>query len=311
MQKLLWFGFALFLQSTIGCKKDKAAEQPSDPIPARIIHNNIPYGNIHAAQKLDVYLPAAQPPYPVVLLIHGGGWLAGDKQEYSTSNKTQALLTRGYAVIAVNYRLSSVSKFPAQIQDVKAALRYIRANATLYGLNKDKVGAWGTSAGAHLSALLATTAGVNALEDFAISDPSQSSKIQAAIDWFGPTDFLKMDAQVLAQNCSPNNASHNQANSPESQLMGFAIQTQPSITATANPISYVTADDCPMYIQHGINDCTVPFAQSQILYDALQPLLGSEKVKFELLTASGHGTGKFEQLQYVNQMIDFLDRYLK
>jgi acetyl esterase/lipase len=293
------------------CKKSSSDSNSTEPIPQRITYTNIVYGTSNAAQKMDIYLPAARAPYPVVVMIHGGGWVIGDKQEYKTSIKTEALLIRGYAVVAINYRLSGVSKFPTQIQDVKAAIRYIRANASTYKLNSNKIGAWGTSAGGHLAALLATSSGVNALEDFTIGDATQSSKIQAAIDWFGPTDFLQMDNQVIAQGCSAGNANHNQANSPESQLMGFAIQTQPLVTQTANPISYVSADDCPIYIQHGNNDCTVPFRQGQILFNALLPLKNSTDVKFDLLTGSGHGTGKFEQIETVNLMIDFLDRYLK
>lgn len=282
-----------------------------EPIPERTSQNNIAYGTVHAAQKLDIYLPAAKPPYPVVVMIHGGGWVMGDKQEYKTSNKTEALLTRGYAVVAANYRLSGVAKFPAQIQDVKTAVRYLRANASTYKLDPNKVGAWGTSAGGHLTALLATSGGVGSLEDLTTGNANQSSKIQAAIDWFGPTDFLLMDTQVIAQGCSTPNASHNLDSSPESQLMGFAIQTKPLFTQTANPITYASADDCPIYIQHGANDCTVPHKQGQILYNALLPLKNANMVKYDLLTATGHGTGKFEKVETVNLMIDFLDKYLK
>ncbi len=301
----------LVSMSLQNCNKANDNATSNDTLPSRVTFTNKAYGSLHAAQKLDIYLPAAKPPYPVVVMIHGGGWIQGDKQEYSTSIKTEALLTRGYAVVAINYRLSSVSKFPTQIQDVKAAIRYIRANATTYNLIPTKIGAWGTSAGGHLTALLATSGGVNALEDLNIGNAAQSSRIQAAIDWFGPTDFLQMDAQVLAQGCSAPNANHNLASSPESGLMGFPIQSQPTVTNTANPVAYVSSDDCPIYIQHGINDCTVPYKQGQLLFDALLPLKNASDVKYDVLTASGHGTGKFEQIEFVNLMIDFLDKYLK
>ncbi len=299
--------FILLLSS---CKKNDTDNVSSEPIPGRLTYTNIVYNAANSAQKMDIYLPAAVAPYPVVVMIHGGGWVMGDKQEYKTSVKTEALLSRGYAVIAINYRLSGVSKFPTQIHDVKAAIRFIRANASTYKLNTNKIGAWGTSAGGHLTALLATSGGVSAMEDLTMGNPTQSSKIQAAIDWFGPTDFLQMDAQVLAQGCSAPNASHNQASSPESMLMGFAIQTQPLVTSTANPVTYASSDDCPMYIQHGINDCTVPVKQGQLLFDALLPFKNAADLKYEVLTASAHGTGKFEQVETVNLMIDFLDKYL-
>jgi acetyl esterase/lipase len=263
------------------------------------------------AQKVDVYTPKAVAPFPVVVLIHGGGWVQGDKMEYKTSIKTEALLARGYAVVAVNYRLSGVAKFPAQIQDVKAAVRWIRANAATYKFNPDKIGAWGTSAGGHLTALLATSSGINALEDLTQGDATKSSTIQAAVDWFGPTDLLQMDAQTIAQSCGANNATHNGPNSPESSLMGYPIQTQPNLVQLANPITYVTSNDPPMYIAHGLGDCTVPRAQGQILYDALLAAKGATDIRLNMLSASGHGTGQFEDIATVNLMVDFLDKYLK
>jgi acetyl esterase/lipase len=161
-------------------------------LPERTTAFDISYGTLHSSQKVDVYTPKAVAPFPVVVLIHGGGWVQGDKMEYRTSIKTEALLARGYAVVAVNYRLSNVAKFPAQIQDVKAAVRWIRANATTYNFNPNKIGAWGTSAGGHLTALLATSGGINALEDLTQGDATKSSTIQAAVDWFGPIFYKWM-----------------------------------------------------------------------------------------------------------------------
>jgi acetyl esterase/lipase len=295
------------------CKKtnttDVITETAVPVVPERVVTKDIAYGTLHAAQKMDIYLPAALPPYPVVVLIHGGAWVSGDKQGYSGSTTLEALLSRGYAAVAINYRLSSVAKYPAQIQDVKAAIRFLRANATTYKLNPNKIGAWGGSAGGHLTALLATSGGINALEDFTIGDATQSSKIQAAVDWFGPTDFLQMDAQSVATNCGI--GGHDFANSPESMLMGFMIQTQPAKVQLANPITYITNDDPPIYIAHGLGDCTVPRLQSQILYDALIVVKGTTDVKLNMLANSGHGTGQFETAATNNLMIDFFDKYFK
>jgi acetyl esterase/lipase len=293
----------------IQCKKSNTPDVVPEIIPERITQFDIAYATTGTAQKLDIYLPAAKAPYPVVILIHGGGWVIGDKQEYKTSTKTEALLKRGYAVVAVNYRLSGAAKFPAQIMDVKAAIRWVRANAATYKLNADKIGAWGTSAGGHLTALLATSGSVTALEDLTMGNAAHSSTIQAAVDWFGPTDFLQMDAQSVAQGCGAGN--HNLTNSPESMLMGYAIQTQPALVQLANPITYISSNDPAMYIAHGMSDCTVPRAQGQILYDALTAVKGTADVKLNLLSASGHGTGQFENNDFNNLMIDFLDKYLK
>jgi acetyl esterase/lipase len=311
--KILQISFLLLCTLIFSnCKKNTVtADTTPVVIPERTINQDQAYATLHAAQKLDIYTPKAIGPYPVVVLIHGGGWVQGDKQEYRTSAKTEALLTRGYAVVAINYRLSFTAKFPAQIQDVKAAIRWIRANANTYNFNPNKIGAWGTSAGGHLTALLATSGNVTALEDFTLGDATKSSKIQAAVDWFGPTDLLQMDAQTIAQGCGVSAATHNGVNSPESQLMGYAIQTQPALVQLANPITYVTNDDPPMYIAHGMGDCTVPRAQGQILYDALVAAKGTTDIKLNMLSASGHGTGQFEDIATVNIMVDFFDRYFK
>jgi acetyl esterase/lipase len=304
---------SLLLSSLLfsNCKKNSTEVTVPVIIPGKTTKFDIAYATLYTAQKLDIFTPAAVGPYPVIVLIHGGGWVQGDKQEYRTSPKTTALLDRGYAVVSINYRLSGVAKFPAQIQDVKAAVRWIRANADSYNFNPDKIGAWGTSAGGHLTALLATSGGVNALEDFTTGDAAQSSKIQAAVDWFGPTDFLQMDAQTITQGCNANAATHNGANSPESALMGYPIQTQPALVQLANPITYVTNDDPPVYIAHGLSDCTVPRLQGQILYDALVAIKGTTGVKLNMLASSGHGTGQFEDIATVNLMIDFFDKYFK
>jgi acetyl esterase/lipase len=294
------------------CKKinlDIATVNTTEAIPERFTATNVPYATLHNAQKMDVYLPAAKPPYPVVVLIHGGGWVIGDKQEYATSAVLEALLNRGYAAFAINYRLSGVAKFPAQIQDVKAAIRFIKANATTYKLNVNKIGAWGSSAGGHLTALLATSGGVSTLEDFSLGNPSQTSSIQAAVNWYGPTDFLQMDAQSVAINCG--NGGHDLANSAESMLMGFAIQTQPAKVQLANPITYISNDDPPMYIAHGLTDCTVPRGQSQILYDALVAVKGSTDIKLNMLANSGHGSGQFQNAATISTMVDFFDKYFK
>ncbi len=307
---LLLFFYVLFFSN---CKKNNAGTTTTTTvvIPYKTTKFDVAYGNLHAAQKLDIYTPAAVGPYPVVVLIHGGGWVQGDKMGYRGGQVAEALLSRGYCVIAINYRLSFTAKFPAQIQDVKAAIRWIRANAVTYNLNPNKIGAWGTSAGGHLTALLSTSGGVAALEDLTIGDATQSSKVQVGVDWYGPTDLLAMDAQTIAQGCGVNNATHDSPTSPESQLMGFPIQTQPALVQLANPVTYVTNDDPPMYIAHGLGDCTVPRGQSQVLYDALIAVKGTTDVKLNLLSASGHGTGQFENIATVNLMIDFFDKYFK
>ncbi|OVE79966.1 hypothetical protein BVY01_01150, partial [bacterium I07] len=151
--------------------------------------------------------------------------------------------------------------FPAQIQDCKAAIRWIRANAENHGFDPDRIGVWGGSAGGHLVALLGTSGGI---EEFETDENSEySSRVQAVVDWYGPTDFLKMDD-------FPGKGGHNDGGSPESRLVGGPIQENKDLVLKANPITYVSSDDPPMLIMHGEKDMSVPFNQSELLHDALK-----------------------------------------
>ena len=150
---------------------------------------DIAYATTSTAQKLDVYLPEGNGPFPVILSIHGGAFKAGDKRDGQLMPMLEGL-KRGYAVVSINYRLSPEAIFPAQIYDVKAAVRWIRANAKQYKFNPDKIAAWGGSAGGTLTALVGTSGDVKELEDLSLGNPTQSSRVQAVVDWFGQTDFL-------------------------------------------------------------------------------------------------------------------------
>ena len=149
---------------------------------------DLPYATLSESQKLDIYLPDGKGPFPVILSIHGGGFMVGDKGDGQVEPMLRGL-KQGYAVVAINYRLSGEAIWPAQIYDCKAAVRWIKANAQKYNLDADHIVAWGGSAGGHLSSLLGTSAGVEKLEGAELGNAGQSSRIQAVIDWFGPTRF--------------------------------------------------------------------------------------------------------------------------
>ncbi|WP_346854840.1 alpha/beta hydrolase [uncultured Draconibacterium sp.] len=282
--------------------------------PFRMEYFNLAYASESNTQKLDIYLPVmVLEKNPVVVLIHGGAWRVGDKSNFRTnarwSEVVDTLRSRGYAVVPINYRLSGEAKFPAQIYDVKASIRWIKANAENYKIDSERIGVWGQSAGGHLAALAGVSENIEVLEDFAQGNENVSSSIQAVVDWYGPTDFLKMDSMTIAQGCAT--ANHSLANSGESELIGFPIESRSDLVALANPITYITEVCPPFLIEHGLNDCTVPFGQGQLLYESLLPVLGSEHVKLNLLQNSGHGNGLFTEIATVENVIDFLDAYLK
>ena len=270
---------------------------------------DLAYATVSDAQKLDLYIPTTgSGPFPVVIMVHGGGFMMGDKSDGAGLTGVDQLLAAGYAVASINYRLSSEAIFPAQIFDAKAAVRFLRANAAEYQLNPDKFGAWGASAGGSLVSLLGTTCGVAELEGAELGNAEQSSCVQAVIDWFGPIDFLKMDEQFAGTSCPQ---THDAANSPESMLVGAAIQTVPDLVATTNPMNYITADDAPFFIENGTADCNIPPAQNKNLADALSAVIGADNVTYVSLEGAGHGGSQFETTENLNLVIGFLDKYLK
>ncbi len=272
-------------------------------------YKDLAYATVSDAQKLDLYIPTTgSGPFPVVIMVHGGGFMMGDKSDGAGLTGVDQLLEAGYAVASINYRLSSEATYPAQINDAKAAVRFLRANAAQYQLNPDKISAWGASAGGNLVALLGTTCGVQELEGAELGNADQSSCVQAVIDWFGPIDFLKMDEQFAGTSCPVN---HNEANSPESKLVGAEIQTVPDLVATTNPMNYITADDAPFFIENGTADCNIPPAQNKNLADALSAMIGADKVTYVSLEGAGHGGSQFETTENLDLVIAFLNKYLK
>lgn len=259
--------------------------------------------NGHERHRLDLYLPDNDQPAdsakrPLVIWIHGGGWRAGSKDNCPAI----PLATQGFAVASINYRLSGHAIFPAQIHDCKAAVRWLRANADQYGIDPDRIGVWGSSAGGHLVALLGTSGDVQSLEgDIGIT--SHSSRVQAVCDWFGPTDFLLMNKHAEGKG----RLDHDAATSPESLLIGAPIQQHPDKTKVASPLTYVSQDDPPFYIVHGDADTLVPLAQSQLLQQSLE----NADVSVSLTVVKDAGHGRFRDPQITEDCFRFFHKQLQ
>ena len=226
-------------------------------------------------------------------------WFAGTKDQAPGIRFSG----QGYAVASIDYRLSG--PFPAQIEDGKAAVRWLRANAAKYNLDPQRFAAWGSSAGGHLVALLGFSGGVKELEG-STGNLDQSSRIQAVLDFFGPTDLLQMDAQAALNAAVVSRIKHDDPRSPESRFIGGPIQENREKAVRANPITYVTRDDPPFLIMHGDQDPLVPLAQSRILYEALQR--AGVPATFHAVNGAGHGFGGPE----IDRMAgEFLDQNLR
>ena len=279
---------ARFVALTLGlalAAAPRGAAQERGPDRRLLDRAYVPDG--HPRQTLDLYLPAEGPDgdRPLIVWIHGGAWLGGDKR----GGPALPFLQRGYAVASVNYRLSSDAPFPAQIEDCKAAIRWLRAHAGQHGIDPDRIGVWGSSAGGHLVALLGTSTDVEAFDVGPNRDVS--SRVQAVCDFYGPTDLLSMGAQSRPGS----RIDHDAADSPESRLVGGPIQQRTERARKASPISYVSKERAgripPFLILHGDRDDTVPIGQSEHLHRALRDAgVASE---YHVVEGAGHGGGDF------------------
>ena len=274
------------------------AQRQAPKIPEGItVHRDVAYvTDGHERQKLDLYVPDEGENLPLIIWVHGGAWLGGSKERYAPME----YLKSGYAGASINYRLSQHAIFPAQIEDVKAGVRWLRANAETYGLDPNRFAAWGASAGGHLVAMLGTAGDIT---EFEVGENLEvSSRVQAVVDYFGPTDFIQMDAYRL-----PDGLVHDAPDSPESKLVGGPIQEHKDRVASANPITYVSKDDPPILIIHGDQDKLVPYQQSVLLKDALEKV----GVAVTLYNVVGEGHGGFKDPKVPELTKAFLEKHLK
>jgi acetyl esterase/lipase len=290
---------------------------PFEIPPARTDHIkrkmfDLAYADSSPSQKLDIYWPEeGDGPFPVIVSIHGGAFMGGDKRDVQLTPMLRAL-KRGYCVVGVNYRMSGEAKFPKLIHDVKAAIRWIRANAELYLFDPNKIATWGGSAGGYQSLMAGVSTNVPELDDLSLGNAEQPCDVQAVVAWFPPTDFLKMDEQLAEFGMAPpEEFSHSGSNSPESLLLGNKITLIPELVRSANPETYIHPKVPPFFIQHGKVDDIVPHQQSVNFAARVRQIAGDERVTLELLEGAGHGDPKFDSAKNVKKVVDFLDRYLK
>ena len=301
---LLFTALALAASSG-GLPAQALKARPSAPPPLRVpegvkAHRDLAYvANGHERHKLDLYLPEmAEGALPLIIWIHGGGWQNGSKD--GCPPMRSGYTGRGYAVASINYRLSGHAIFPAQIEDCKAAIRWLRAHAKDYNLDANRFGVWGSSAGGHLVALVGTSGDVKEFDVGANTDVS--SRVQAVCDYYGPTDFTVFVT-------TPRFESHARAESPEAKLLGGAVMDNKDKAARANPITYVTKDDPPFLIVHGDKDPTVPINQSQMLFEALKE--AGVSVHFHTIRGAGHGGPGFNVPEIETMVSRFFDEKLK
>jgi len=271
---------------------------PHMPAGAKRVVPEVTYSTVVGINlKMDIYYPKVEgSSYPAVIYVHGGGWIGGSKSSGAGMYDIPTLLAHGFVVVSIDYRLAPRWKFPAQIEDVKCAVHYLRSHARGLNIDPNHIGAYGGSAGGHLVALLGTSPDSN----FSGDCPSGgSARVQAVVDMFGPADFSQFDFN---------------GSDKAFQAFGASSVTDP-ILAQASPVTWVSPDDPPFLILHGDKDPVVPLSQSQILYDHLQA--AGVPAQLVVVKNAGHGfkqaDGRIDPSRSdISEMIaTFFDRWLK
>lgn len=263
---------------------------------------NVVYAKVGDRElHINIVLPMAKSdkPLPLVVWIHGGGWAGGNYER----NQAARLVGHGFAAASVQYRFSDVAKFPAQIHECKAAIRWLRAHAGEYNIDPNRIGVWGGSAGGHLVSLLGTSDGVKELEGN-LGNPDQSSRVQAVVDFFGPTKFLtdKDEDPCVRQlyHLVP-------------LFFGGTPEEKPELYKLGSPITHVTKDDPPFLIVHGDKDPIVPVRQGEVFYDALRHV--GVDVTFIKVKNGDHGFTKPDQVPNEEtigrRVVEFFNKHLK
>lgn len=245
--------------------------------------------------RLDLAMPKlGDGPFPAVVFLHGEGWRAGNRQQMSHFIEGMARL--GYVGVTVDYRLVPGARFPAQVEDCKAAIRWLRAHAALYRVRADRIGVVGFSAGGHLAAMLGVAGTQDGLEGSG-GNAGQSSRVQAVVSFFGPTDFSTRDwpADLEREVIVP--------------FLGGTFADQPAAYRRASPISYVSAQAPPFLFFHGTEDKLVPVDQSRRLAERLTQ--AGVPARVIALEGEGHGFGDAGNQRSMQQMLDFLAERLK
>lgn len=232
---------------------------------------------------------------PLLVFIGGGGW-----KDSSPCRMLPGLMQfsyAGYVLASVGYRTTGMAPYPAQLQDVKAAIRFLKAHADIFGIDKDRVAVMGESAGGHLADLVAVTVGE---EEYITGDyPEESDAVKAVISLYTPVDMERMDRQPKISPVWP---------SAEELLIGGPVEQYPEMVAKVNPITYLTKDAPPFLLMHGNKDVIVSCEQSQLMYDKLTEL--GVPAEFYVVDGAGHASSEFTQPEAVKLMCGFLKKYV-
>ncbi|MDF1860582.1 MAG: alpha/beta hydrolase [Verrucomicrobiales bacterium] len=264
---------------------------------SRVVHKDLVFATVDGTDlKLNLFLPDKAVHPPLVIYIHGGGWRNGSYQK----NLVPWMTDHGFALASVSYRLTDKATFPAQIHDVKASVRWLRAHAEKYGFDATRIGVCGTSAGGHLAMLLGMSGDVEALEGNVGGQADQSSRVQAVVNYYGPSDFVLRSKTQPAKTESPDGSAY--------LLLNGKASEQPDKAKLASPAWQVSQDDPPLLILHGEKDATVFLDQAERIRDAYDA--AGLPVACHFQNCAGHGGAVFFQGPNRTRVVDFFSKHL-
>ncbi len=271
----------------------------SAPLRAEKIIRDLTFATVDKTElKLDLYLPEQGQPAGLIVWVHGGAWRGGSRADVDL----KGLVARGWALASVDYRLSTVARFPAQIHDIKAALRYLRAHAADYGYPSSRFVIAGSSAGGHLAALVGVSNGVAELEGKIGGFTGESSHVQAIVDLYGASNLTTILSQSTSHGLS--------VRVPALELLlGGQPEALPELARLASPVTHVDPSDPPLLLLHGDRDNQMPINQSHELQGAYERL--RLPVVFKVVHGSGHGGPAFRDETSLALIDQFLRVQLK
>jgi acetyl esterase/lipase len=266
------------------------ADEPKVKLETDLVYTKVGDADL----KLDLARPAeGSGPFPAALVIHGGGWRQGNKRD--TLGMVGELAKRGYVAASPQYRFSPKDTFPAQVHDVKAAVRWLKAHAKEYKVDPDRVGAVGFSAGGHLAMMLGLTGPADGLEGGS-ADGAPDTKVRAVVNFFGPSDLSAKDFPEFSRSLI-------------NDFLGGPPEERPEVTARASPLTFASKGDAPVLTFQGTKDPLLPYTQATRLVDALTAAGVPGRV--ELILGAGHGFGGDDLKRTLAETYDFLDQHLK
>ena len=269
---------------------------------------NVAYASQSPNQLLDIFLPPeGDGPFPTLIYFHGGGFFMGDKRDAQLHCPYDGI-NRGYAVASIGYRLATEAKYPAGLFDVKAAIRFLRANASKYMLDGDRFGACGDSAGGFYAVMAAATQGNPAFEDLAMGNACFSSTVKAVVSWFGVFDKAANYQDI------ENNGWENPVFADMDLIwLGARHREIDGLLHFANPLHYISPSFPPLYLLHGTEDHTVSVGQAYLMEEKVRNACGPDRVKLEIFEGYNHGgyESRWNESENIDKVYAFFDKHLK